>query len=131
MVVDIIEYGYVTGKASFGITLFTANLSQYNAVAGAYIYAVEQGSCAAQAGIQAGDIIVSFEGSDIKTAAELFAQKKNYRAGDHVELVVYRSGANLSFTLILDEERPEDRKTSSDTDPVSPFPSYPFGDRSE
>ena len=103
---DLIENGYVTGKAYFGITVstMTASYAQYyGLVPGALVESVSTGSCAETAGLQQGDIITKLGDYEITSRDDLLAAKKNYRAGDTVSVTAYRNGENLEFILTFDE----------------------------
>ena len=73
---------------------------------GAYVYSVFDGSAAEKAGIQAGDIIIKFEGYDIATMSQLKELLSYYSAGEEVQFVILRSvGENeyqeMKITVIL------------------------------
>ncbi|MCF0120682.1 MAG: trypsin-like peptidase domain-containing protein [Oscillospiraceae bacterium] len=107
---DLIENGYVTGKPYFGITVdsITASYAQYyGLVEGALIRSVTKGSCAANAGLEPGDIITKLGDTEIKSKNELLAAKKDFKAGDTTEIVVYRNGEYLTFVITFDEEPAE------------------------
>ncbi|MGN1155699.1 MAG: S1C family serine protease [Agathobacter sp.] len=61
---------------------------------GVYVYKVFSGSAAEKAGIQAGDIIVEFEGNKISTMSQLKELLSYYAAGEDVEFVIYKSKGN-------------------------------------
>lgn len=120
-VVDIIDQlvnvGYVTGMASFGITANTvdsASASYYNMPEGAYVLTVAEGSCSENAGIRVGDIITALDGKAVTSSSELVNAKKEYRAGDNVTVTVYRAGEYIDLPLTFDEE-----SASAQTQPKS------------
>lgn len=107
MIEDFIEYGHVTGKPYFGITVRTvdsASAEYYNMVEGAYIQAVDENSCAGTAGINVGDIITKIDEHEIKSTADLKTAKKLYSAGDTASLTIYRSGEYIELSITFDEE---------------------------
>ena len=107
---DLITNGYVTGKAYMGVTVITVSSSvaeYYNMVEGAYIYALDENSCAAKAGLQVGDIITKIGDTEVKTASDLIAAKKDYAAGDTATLTVYRSGQTQELSITFDEQQPD------------------------
>ena len=109
IVSDLLEYGYVTGRASLGINaqdISSAVNQYYSLPCGAYVYSVQDGSAADYAGITAGDIVTAIESTEINTVSELRAELKNYSAGDTVCLSIYRTetGEELSVTVTLDEK---------------------------
>lgn len=107
MIEDIVEFGYVTGKPSFGITAQTVSdvsASYYNVVVGAEVKSVNEGSCAEKAGMQVGDIITALNGKKITGSNELIEAKKDYKPGDTVTVTVYRGGEYLELAVVFDEE---------------------------
>ena len=112
MVTDIMENGYVTGKAYMGITVSTVPESvseRYGMSQGALVEIVDENSCAAKAGLEKGDIITAIDGETVVSSAELVEAKKAYKAGDTVTLTVERDGEMLELTLTFDEDTPERR----------------------
>lgn len=70
---------------------------------GLWVVGVTENSPAAKAGIQPTDLIVKFDGKEVKTFDELTKLKNNKNAGDKVEIVVYRNGKNVSLSMQLAE----------------------------
>ena len=70
---------------------------------GLYVKGIEQGSAAEKAGISVGDVIIGFDGKDIKTSTDLTDAKAEKNAGDTVEVVVYRNKKNVKLQLQLEE----------------------------
>lgn len=104
---DLEEYGYVTGQAYLGISvrdLDSSTAEIYSLPLGAYVLSVEEGSCAAKAGLVGGDIITGIDDAAIESYTDLVAALKNYSAGDTVTLTVYRSGQSVELTITLDEK---------------------------
>lgn len=110
IVADLKEYGYVTGKAYLGISvadLPTGTAELYGLPTGVYVATVQEGSCAAKAGLEVRDIITGIGSYRVSTRTELLGALKNFRAGDTTTLSVFRAGAELMLTVILDEKEPE------------------------
>ena len=106
---ELIANGYVSGKAYLGLTLTTVSASvakYYNMVEGVYVYSVEPGSCAQEAGLKTGDIITAIDGQELLDKNDLVAAMKNYRAGESAELTVFRDQAYTLVTVVFDEELP-------------------------
>ena len=104
---DLIQYGFVRGKAYFGITVRTvtqAIAEYYNWVEGAFIVDLDEDSCAAVAGLQESDIIVKVDDYEIKSSSDLILAKKNYVAGDSATLEVFRNGEYFQTTITFEEE---------------------------
>ena len=115
IVYDLQENGYVTGRAYLGVSvrdLDSSTASTYNLPVGPYVQSVNTGSCAEKAGIQQGDIITSFNGTDITSYTDLVAALQKVKAGDTVKMTVYRSGKSVDLTITLDE-RPKDVETTT------------------
>jgi len=108
---DLVTTGYVTGKAHLGVTVNTKYNEMYAQYygwpLGAYIDGVENGSCAQQAGIEAGDIITRVGGEEVKNFDNLKSALKRYSAGDTVEIELYRADESRTVTVVLDEEKPD------------------------
>mgnify|MGYP002869001188 CR=1 FL=1 len=114
---DLVERGYVSGKAYLGLTTATVSPSvarYYDLVQGVYIYSVEEDSCSEAAGLEPGDIITAIDGQSVMTTAELAKAVKLYRAGDSAELTVYRDQETITITVVFDEELPAERMTGDD-----------------
>ena len=110
---DLVEKGYVTGKAYLGLTMASVSSSvarYYDMVEGVYVYAVEAGSCSEAAGLTVGDIITAIDGQSVRTSRELTRTvKQQYHAGDSAELTVYREQEYITVTVVFDEELPAGR----------------------
>ncbi len=106
---DLVEKGYVSGKAYLGLTLADVSPSAaryYDMVQGVYIYSVEPDSCADLAGVEPGDIITAIDGKGVATGEELAQAVKEYRAGDSAELEISRDGEEITVTVVFDEALP-------------------------
>lgn len=111
VVYDLQEYGYVRGRAFLGVTvkeLDAATADTYGLPVGPIVQSVVADSCADKAGIAVRDIILAFNGRNVKTYTQLMSALNKCSAGDEVTLRIYRAGAELDVTLTLDE-RPEEQ----------------------
>ena len=120
MVQDIMENGYVTDKAYLGVygTSVTQQLQmQYNlpVSSGFYVFSVESGGTAAKSGLQAGDIIVKLDDTEITSLTDLVSAKKAYRAGDTAKMVVNRGGQEVTLDFTFDSQPQEDATTTATT----------------
>ena len=126
-ITDLMEFGYITGKPSLGITVSTVTAleaQRFNMVVGAYVNSVAEGSCAEKAGLLAGDIVTGVDGTPITTYEELVNAKNKHSAGEEMVLTVWRSGEELTLTIILDEYIPSaqpDQGTSTEETPSQNF----------
>ena len=103
---DLITKGYVTGKAYMGVQIdqrYNSLYSQYyNMPLGAYVYSVEDGSCAEKAGLLAKDIIGD---QDITGYTDLTSALHGFSAGDTTSMTVYRGGEEVTLTITFDEAK--------------------------
>ena len=72
-------------------------------IAGVYINDAPEGYPARETGIIPGDIITEFDGIEVQTSYDLFAQILRRNVGDTVEIQIYRNGEYLTITLELIE----------------------------
>ncbi len=113
----IIEELKVTGKiirpyvGIYGIDLDEITAQRNRLVEGIYVYQVQEGSPAQEAGIQNGDIIAEFDGQEVKTTQELNNIKNQKEIGDSVHVKVYRAGEYKEGDIVLGS----DENTSSGT----------------
>ena len=106
---DLVEKGYVTGKAYMGIKVRTVTetiAAYYGLPRGAYVDYVEEGSCAQTAGILPGDIITRIGNCEIKAKEDVRTARSGYSAGDTVEVQLQRDAETMTVTLTFDEEPP-------------------------
>lgn len=99
--------GLVSGKASIGIQCYdiTADEAEYYGIPQAVmVMQVNRSSSAAKAGLSRGDIIVKFNGSDVKTTEDINRLKDKCSVGDEVTLTVFRDSQNaeVNITFKLD-----------------------------
>jgi serine protease Do len=118
MVTSIMKNGYVTGRPYLGISIgsVSSDAQAYGVPAGAYVASVTDGSCAATAGIQKGDVITKVDDTTITSSSDLSAAKNKYSAGDTATFTLYRDGQTLTVSVTFDEEKPDSQQTSSSTD---------------
>ncbi|MGH8502055.1 MAG: DegQ family serine endoprotease [Gammaproteobacteria bacterium] len=69
--------------------------------AGALVAAVEKGSAAAKAGLQAGDVILAYDGQKVETMSELPIMAAATKPGEKVEVEVLRQGETQTFDLVV------------------------------
>ena len=109
IVSDLLEYGYVKGRPSLGITCqaISSTVTQYyNLPTGIYVNSVEADSASDKAGIQQGDIITAVDGTEVQSVTDFKALLKNYTAGDTAILSIYRSSTaeSLDISITFDEK---------------------------
>jgi len=105
---QLIEYGEVK-RGVLGVTILSLNadyrqsLGLSDDVQGALVSQVLEGSAAAKAGIQAGDVITTVNGKPVKGAAELRNLIGMARIGDTVDLGLIRDGKPRKVTAAIAE----------------------------
>ncbi|GLC31925.1 S1C family serine protease [Clostridium omnivorum] len=78
---------------------------QYNMPVGLYVQQVTEFSPAEKAGIQAGDVIIKFDGQKVTTFDEVNTIKAKHKAGDQVSVTLNRDGKEQTVTLKLTESK--------------------------
>ena len=117
---DLMEYGYVRGVIDHGLTLLDItqdNLMQYHYYYGISeigVYVVESEYAAE---LQNSDRIVSVNGTEVKTVAEIKKKLLGCNVGDTVTIVAQRKGTGsesetITCELILQEYVPDRIKNS-------------------
>ncbi len=74
---------------------------------GVLVRGVEEGSPAEKAGLEAGDIILRFDGKAIEKPADLPRAVGNTKPATRVTLTVFRRGANRDLNVTVAEVEPE------------------------
>lgn len=87
-----------------GVNLDEATAIRNNLTVGIYVDSVVSGSSAEKAGIQAGDVIVKFDGKKVYTMEELTKIKNTKCVGDKIEVTLYRNNKEKTITLTLGEQ---------------------------
>ncbi|MFA0194288.1 Do family serine endopeptidase [Vibrio artabrorum] len=104
---QILDFGEVKrgmlGVQGGEITSELAEALDYESSKGAFVSQVVPDSAADDAGLKAGDIIVSINGKRIDTFSELRAKVATLGAGKQIELGVVRDGKNKAFDVTLGE----------------------------
>lgn len=102
IVVDLIQYGYVTGKPYMGVQIVDAQY--YGATAGAGVSYLASGGAAEDAGLEIGDVIIALDGTVIDSASALTSAVTAYKAGDSAQLTVVRDNETVLLTIVFDEK---------------------------
>jgi serine protease Do len=122
IVLDLQQYGYVTGKPYMGVgvrDIDSSYLQYYNYPSSAYVESVEQGSSAETAGVKAGDIITAIGEEQVASYTDLVTALTKFSAGDTTTITVYRNGTEQTLTITFDERTPQSG-TSSTTEVQEP-----------
>jgi putative serine protease PepD len=103
---QLVSSGTVTnsGRAALGVQVTTVTSSSGSPV-GAGVAGVQNGSGAAAAGIQAGDVIVAVDGHAVQSAQQLSAVLATLQVGQHVTVTVVRNGTKQQVHATLGQLR--------------------------
>ena len=106
---ELLQNGYVTGRPYLGISYLavtdaqTAQQLGVNSY-GVYIMEVVKGGPAEQAGLKAGDRIVSIDGTEIASKDDLGTLMQKHAAGDTLSITVARGGQMQTVSVTLGEK---------------------------
>ena len=109
---NAVEQIKTTGHVSRGMIGVTIqNVDRENAkalglarIGGALVNKVTPGSSADKAGVQVGDVILSFAGREVRTSADLPPLVGATRPGTKVDIVIYRDGKNLTLPITVGDK---------------------------
>lgn len=95
-----IERGYI-GIEITTVDETVAKATGLDKVQGVSVHKVVKGGAAAQAGIEVGDVILEVDGKAVNTSNDLQNQIVLRRAGDKVNLSVWRNGKKITKAVVL------------------------------
>lgn len=104
---ELIAAGHIGGRPAIGVTVGPVKyyVEDPDAVPqGLWVESVDENSDAWRKGLRAGDIIVEANGLPTPAIADLNAQKEGLRAGDSLELKIFRDGDYLILSVELVEQ---------------------------
>ena len=114
---ELIDKGYVSGKASLGLSFDnrynTVYSRYYRLPEGAFVSSVESGSCSEAAGIRAGDILTRIGDYPIEDYADVPAALRHFSSGETTDITVYRDSKIITVTVCLDEAVPSVPQSTS------------------
>ncbi len=83
-----------------------------NDVAGVIIQKVRPESAGKEAGLENGDVILELDGKKVKTSEELQSRIAMNRAGDKVNLTIWRDGKKINKSVTLKSDKNDDMADS-------------------
>lgn len=117
---QIVKHGKVQ-RGRLGVTIQDVNQSLAESFgldkpAGALVASVENGSPAAKAGLEAGDVILSLNGKEIVSSNELPPLVAAARPGDTVKLQVWRKGGAREMSVKIGGQKGEQSDSADSKD---------------
>ena len=106
-----VQIGQVTKEVAESIGLGKAR--------GALVSAVEPDSPAAKAGVEAGDIIVKYDGKDIEKVGDLPRLVGNTAPGSQNRLTVFRRGQMKDLSITVAEVDPQETVAAAQPEPAA------------
>jgi len=116
---QLVAHGKVT-RGRLGVTIQQVNQALAASFGldkpqGALVSSVEAGSPAAQAGIKAGDVILSIDGNEIRNSTDLPAAVADKQPGSRARLSVVRKGERLDIAVNVGQA-PEGKRASAQSE---------------
>ena len=100
---DLIANGHYRGAPSLGITVTT--VEKDGGGTQVQVMEVSTGSGAADAGIQAGDVILAADGQAVSVTSDLLTARRSHIIGDTVTLTILRDGQQFDVEVPLRSNR--------------------------
>ncbi len=128
IVESIIEKGYFSKPyLGVGVVDVSREYQIYGLPQGAAIQTVTEGGPAEKAGLQVGDIITAFNGTEITSRTDLTTFIGRCKVGESVTLTVYRQGQTLELAVTIGEQI-QALEEETQNIPNSGYPgNYPWG----
>lgn len=102
---DLIHNGTVTSRAFLNLSLRDVSSNTYYGTQslepGVYIAQIVQGGAADRAGLQVGDQIISINGADVSTAAQVKKEIRTLAIGDVIPITIVRDGKEITMDVEL------------------------------
>ena len=99
---DILAHGYFRGIPTIGINVITDAAPGGTQVV---VHSVVEGTGAAEAGLQAGDIVLAADGVEVFNTSDLLIVRRNHSVGDTVVLTVQRGEEIFEAEILLGSHR--------------------------
>ena len=114
---QIMKTGHVTrGRIGVGIQNVTKDLADSLGLAkaqGAVVGNVEEGSPAAKAGVEVGDVILKIDGRTVEGSADLSRTIRALKPGAKITLTLWRGGKQRDVAVTVAEFKDEEAKVAS------------------
>lgn len=105
IITNLIENGYVKGRASLGVTLQVGSSNPFSndESTQVYIMKVEEGKAAYKAGLEAGDQILKIDSTSIHDISDVTSAISTHSAGDKIEMTILRDNETKKIDVTLGE----------------------------
>jgi serine protease Do len=118
VITDIMKYGMVQ-RAFLGVIIhdIDGNFAEKNnlkSYVGAYVDSLVEKGAASAAGIKEGDVITGIEGKPVKRTADVLEQIGSHHPGDKVSVTVDRKGKEITYDVVLADQKGEKKMISRD-----------------
>ncbi len=118
VVADLIEDGKID-RGYIGVRIRSIDETDAKAIGldkveGVMIHDVVKGSAAEEAGLEPGDAILAVDGQPVKTSNELQSVIVKHRAGDKIELTIWRDKKKIKKTVVLKPKSDEEGESYAD-----------------
>lgn len=109
---QLLEYGYVRGRADIGVTFIDVNSSQFlyyhNLKSGVYVNALEEGYN--DDVLRVGDRIIAVNDTEISYESDIRAIVSSSEVGDELNFKLYRNGKLMEVVVVCYESVPDNMK---------------------
>jgi len=105
VIADLKQYGQVQ-RAVLGVAISDVNAkvaqdNDLDKIEGVFVQGISPDGAAEEAGIQASDVILSIDGINVNSTAELQEQVGKHRPGDQVKVLIKRNNKPKPYTVTL------------------------------
>jgi serine protease Do len=129
-----VQRSYLGVKLDAGFDLQDARRLRMDRLRGALVDTVYPETPAARAGLEAGDVILRFRGTDVFDHDHLIHLVSLTPVGTRANLEILRDGRSLTVVAVVDDRADLQRRSASPPRPATPYPAYhtlPMGLRVE
>lgn len=99
---SLIEYGKVINRPYLGVTVKTVIEGEYfGGEGGVYVEELVPNGPADEAGMEYGDLIISIDGTEIRSSEDILTVRDSHEVGDSVSVIVERDGREVELTMII------------------------------
>lgn len=102
---NLIENGYVKGRASLGVTLQEGSANPFGKddSTSVYIVKIENGKAADKAGLEAGDQILKIDDESVNNISDVTSAISSHSSGDKIKMTILRDHETKTITVTLGE----------------------------